>query len=454
MSHQPIWSKKGSETEVHDWFFEFTARADREYDRNLVPYDLLTNLAQARALHRVGIISEADRDQLIGSLRQLCDVWASGVQVVTDADEDVHSAVERLLIESLGDIGKRIHTGRSRNDQVLCDMRLYLRDQVSDIGELVLKVIDRLNHVANIHPQVYIPGYTHTQPAMPNSVDTWCAGYIDVLLGDLESLKLSMDAQRWCPLGSAAGYGVPNIPIDRGYLAEMLGFEGVQLAVTASQLGRGAVELRVVDACAYIALSMNRMAADVVSFANPDLGWVTLNNDQTSGSSIMPQKRNPDVWELIRAAAHQFAGLSAQLFSISSNLTSGYHRDLQNVKSVVMQAVEGIKGILVAADHALAGLSFDSDKATSRLQAELFATHLANMYVREGMSFRDAYLKAAESLPELVVPSTDDITRSYSHVGSIAAKVADGYGVRIALAQKWTEESRKAWVEMETFLKQ
>jgi argininosuccinate lyase len=454
MSHLPIWSKKGNESDGRDWFFEFTARADRELDRNLVPYDLLTNLAQARALHRVGIISEFDRDQLIDSLRQLWSEWESGVQVVTDVDEDVHSAVERLLTETLGDIGKRIHTGRSRNDQVLCDMRLYLRDQVSGIGELVLKVIDRLRHIAITHPQLYIPGYTHTQPAMPSSVDAWCAGYIDALLGDLESLKLSLDAQRWCPLGTAAGYGVPNIPVDRGFLAEMLGYEGPQMAVTASQLGRGAVELRVVDACAYVALSMNRMAADVVSFANPDLGWVTLSDEQTSGSSIMPQKRNPDAWELIRASGHQFAGLSAQLFSMSSNLTSGYHRDLQNVKAIVMQSVEGIKRVLVAADHALSGMQFDREIAGRRLQAELFATHLANKYVSEGMSFRDAYRKAAESLPELEVLSADDITGSYSHVGSIADKVADGYGSRIDQARKWIEDSLKVWAEMVALLKQ
>ncbi len=453
MSHQPIWSKNGDDTGGRDWFFAFTAWEDRELDRNLVPYDLLTNLAQARALHRVGIVSESDRDGLTDTLRQLWNDWESGAQIVTDADEDVHSAVERLLTEKLGDVGKKIHTGRSRNDQVLCDMRLYLRDQVSEIGLLVLAVIDRLRHIANAHENVYITGYTHTQPAMPSSVDAWCAGYIDLFLADIESLKVAMDAQRWCPLGSAAGYGVPNVPVDRTYLASMLGFEGPQLAVTASQLGRGAVELRVVDACAYVALTLNRMASDVVWYANPDQGWVVLSDDQTSGSSIMPQKRNPDAWELIRAAAHSFAGLSAQLFSLSSNLTSGYHRDLQNVKAVVMKTVDGIRGVLVAADHALAGVQFDRDKASGRLQAELFATHLANKYVREGMSFRDAYRMAAEQLPELEVPSTDDITASYSHAGSIAEKVADGYGVRVDQARKWADERKKEWQEMVRILK-
>lgn len=448
MSTQPIWSKKGNESEGRDWFFEFTARDDRELDRNLVPYDLLTNLAQARGLHRVGLISEGDRDRLIDALKVIWTDWESGKEIVTDADEDVHSAVERILTEKLGDIGKRIHTGRSRNDQVLCDMRLYLRDQLGDISSIVLQVVDRLMQVAKDHPNVYIPGYTHTQPAMPSSVDAWCAGYIDLLLADLESLKLALEAQRWCPLGSAAGYGVPHVPIDRAFLASMLGFEGAQTAVTASQLGRGSVELRVVDALGYVALTLNRLASDVVAYANPDLGWVVLSDDQTSGSSIMPQKRNPDAWELIRGAAHKFAGMSAQLYSLASNLTSGYHRDLQNVKAVVMQSVVSVRGLLKAADHALSGLRFDSDKARGRLQAELFATHLANRYVTEGMSFRDAYRQAADELPELEVPSGEEITGSYSHEGSIVDAVAWGYGKRVEAFRKWTTESRNEWDEV------
>lgn len=445
MSTQPIWSKKGNESDGRDWFFEFTARDDRELDRSLVPYDLLTNMAQARGLHRVGLISEVDRDRLLGTLRSIWEDWESGKEIVSDADEDVHSAVERILTEDLGDIGKRIHTGRSRNDQVLCDMRLYLRDHLGDISSMVLQVVDRLMQIAKDHPNVYIPGYTHTQPAMPSSVDAWCAGYIDLLLADLESLRLASDAQRWCPLGSAAGYGVPHVPVDRAFLASMLGFEGPQPAVTASQLGRGAVELRVVDALGYVALTLNRMASDVVAYANPDLGWIVLSDDQTSGSSIMPQKRNPDAWELIRGAAHQFAGMSAQLYSLASNLTSGYHRDLQNVKAVVMQAVVSMRRLLAATDHALSGVRFDADRASGRLQAELFATHLANKYVAGGMSFRDAYRRAADELPALEVPSGEEITGSYSHAGAIVDGVAGGYGERVDAARKWADENRREW---------
>jgi len=445
MSTKPIWSKTGQESSGRDWFFEFTAREDRELDRQLVPYDLMTNLAQARALHRVGIITEQERDALLQSLRGMWKAWSDGESLVSDDDEDVHSAIERLLIEQLGDVGKRIHTGRSRNDQVLCDMRLYLRDNLQDVGLQITQVINQLRAIANDHPHVYFPGYTHTQPAMPNSVDAWCSGYIDLLLADLESINLAIDAQRWCPLGSAAGYGVPNLPVDRVYLATMLGYEGPQMGVTASQLGRGAVELRAIDSLGYVALTLNRLASDIVTYVNPDLGWVHLSDDQTSGSSIMPQKRNPDTWELIRAAAHRFSGMSVQLYSLASNLGSGYHRDLQLVKSVVVQAVESMNSILIATGNALSGLTFIEEKAQVRLTPGLFATHLANRFVAEGLPFRDAYRKAAEMLADLKIPDTQDITGSYSHVGSIADGVAEGYGKRIDEASTILTAKKKAW---------
>ncbi len=441
----PLWSKTGNEHQDRDWFFDFTAKADRELDQYLVPYDILNNLAQARALHKSGLISEVERDQLLARLRELWETWSHSTPVITDEDEDVHSAIERILTTDLGDIGKRIHTGRSRNDQVLCDMRMYLRSTLTDIGISVSHIITRLQSIAEAKADVFFPGYTHTQPAMPNSVDAWCLGYVDLLLSDLESLQAAIEVQRWCPLGSAAGYGVPELPIDREYLASILGFEGPQIAVTAAQLSRGALELRAVDSLAYLALTLNRLASDIIMFSNPDLGWVHLSEDQTSGSSIMPQKRNPDVWELIRAHAHQFVGLSTQLFSLSSNLSSGYHRDLQLVKSIVVQAVESMQSLLDVANKALAGVHFDADKARQRLSSALFATHLANRMVAEGMPFRDAYKAAAEQYASLKIPSQEEISASYKHTGSIAERVSGKYEERVKSIKQWFEESRKEW---------
>lgn len=448
MSMQTLWGKSGQDAASRDWFFEFTAREDRELDRRLLPFDLMTNLAQARALHRVGIVTEAERDQLLEALRALWERAAAGEDIITEVDEDVHSAVERELTAVLGDTGKRIHTGRSRNDQVLCDMRLYLRDALLIAMEGGMGLIGHLRRIADEHPQLFFPGYTHTQPAMPNSADAWCAGYIDLLLADWESLKAAWQSQRWCPLGSAAGYGVPQLPVDRIYLAELLGFEGPQKAVTASQLGRGALEMRVVDALGYFALTLNRMAADVVTFANPDLGWVSLSDDQTSGSSIMPQKRNPDAWELIRGAAHRFAGLSAQLYSLTSNLGSGYHRDLQNVKAVVMQAVDAAAAMAEAASHGLAGLTFNREKATARLSPELFATDRANRYVAEGLPFRDAYRKTAADLASLEVPDPEAVASAYNHLGSPAEAVAKTYDDAVSEVREWLEGKKQDAAEV------
>lgn len=442
MSVQTLWGKSGNTAGNRDWFFEFTAREDRELDRRLVPYDILANLAQARGLHRVGIITEDERDQMLDVLRALWKQWESGAELVTDADEDVHSAIERELTQRLGDTGKRIHTGRSRNDQVLCDMRLYLRAELLQLMEPLLALIQRFREIADAHPNVYFPGYTHTQPAMPHSVDAWCAGFIDLLLADLESLKAAVSAQRWSPLGSAAGYGVPHLPVDREYLAQLLGFEGAQPGVAAAQPGRGALDLRAVDALGYAALTLNRIGSDVVTFANPDLGWVVLSDEQTSGSSIMPQKRNPDAWELIRGAAHRFTGWSAQLFSLSSNLGTGYHRDLQNIKPVVMGAVEASAALYEAAENALAGLSFNPKKAEERLSKALFATHRANMYVADGVPFRDAYRKTAADLESLEIPVSTDITASYNHFGSPGEASAVHYDERIALMSEWVRKQQ------------
>lgn len=445
MSKGPLWSKTGDEDQNRDWFFDFTAKADRDLDRLLVPYDILSNLAQARALHRSGLITEVERDQLLDRLRALWDTSMLSDSIITEDDEDVHSAIERILTNDLGDIGKRIHTGRSRNDQVLCDMRMYIRSELTGIGMSVFQILTRLQSIAEANPHVFFPGYTHTQPAMPNSVDGWCSGYVDLLLSDLETLKSAIELQRWCPLGSAAGYGVPELNIDREYLASLLGFEGPQLAVTASQLSRGALELRAVDSLAYISLSLNRLATDVIMFTNPDLGWVHLSDDQTSGSSIMPQKRNPDVWELIRAQAHQFVGLSTQLFSLSSNLSSGYHRDLQWVKSIVVQAVESMKSLLRVTNKALAGVYFDAGKARQRLSSALFATHLANRMVSEGMPFRDAYKAAADQYGSLEIPSGEEIVASYKHKGAISEGLSGEYDERTHTMKQWFEDTGKEW---------
>lgn len=385
------------------WFYRFTTGEDRILDNQLVPYDLLVNLAQARMLLKTGIYNRDGFARVEAALLEAWGMSRRGGFMLGPDDEDVHSAVEKYLTDKAGEDGSRIHTGRSRNDQVLADIRLYLKDAIPDIADCWLSAVRRLCEIAESGRGVAFAGLTHTQPAMPHSVDAWAAGYMDLLCTDLRALWQAYQVIDQSPLGSAAGYGVPHITVDRQLLADELGFSRVQEPVAAAQLSRGRFEMQLVDALSYGALTFNRMASDVVLFMHPSWSLVMLSDDQVSGSSIMPQKRNPDAWELIRGAYHEFQSARTHLASVSANLVSGYHRDLQVIKKSVMAAIEQARRLGEAAGHALAGLEFDRKAAERSLTPELYATHEANRLVAGGMPFRDAYREVATKMQELPV---------------------------------------------------
>jgi argininosuccinate lyase len=447
-----LWHSKEHDSATskvdRNWFFEFTAREDRAWDEHLILYDICSNLAQAKALCKTGLVSELEYADLHRELLSLWDEHQKHHPLICEEDEDVHSAIERRLTEKLGDTGKKIHTGRSRNDQVLNDLRLFQRHTITLIMDQAVRIVDHLFRLAREYEHVFFPGYTHTQPAMPTSMDAWCAGYIDLLLGDIEALELAYQAQRWCPLGSAAGYGVPMLPMDRTFLAASLGFEGPQIAVTACQLGRGSVDLRTLHAYGYLAASLNRLASDVILFCSPAYGWFHLSEDQTSGSSMMPQKRNPDVFELIRAHAHSFLGYSANLQSLTSNLSSGYHRDLQLVKKVVIQASQELTSILEATANALTGLAVHKEIGYKKMDPSLFATQTANQKVKEGLSFREAYHEIAANLNQLQTPTVEAIISSYTHLGSIVQSTAKAYDYRRNGFHQAIEVKKQSWDQM------
>ncbi|MEX0681031.1 MAG: lyase family protein [Balneolales bacterium] len=400
-----LWQKNqgsftGTSGSVPDrsWFYRFTVEGDRELDRNLIPYDILVNIAQARMLRKIGVYDERGSSKVIRVLEEAYRQWTQGRFEIGPDDEDVHSAIENLLTTKAGQDGARIHTGRSRNDQVLADMRMYMKDVICEIFVDWLAIARRLEALAKKYNGVFFTGLTHTQPAMPHSADAWATGYMDLLLSDLQALQHSYVEADCSPLGSAAGFGVPYIRIDREFIAKELGFARVQEPVAAAQLSRGRIELQLIDALSYGALTFNRLASDVVLFMHPSWSLIRLSEDQVSGSSIMPQKRNPDVWELIRGAYHDLQAARVQLAGISANLPSGYHRDLQLVKKGLMVAVGQSKQLAVAVRHALNGLEFDKEAATKSLRPEIFATHRANELVAGGMPFREAYrLVATES---------------------------------------------------------
>ncbi len=481
-----LWDKKSDNTkdcshEVPDrsWFYRFTAEEDRELDQRLIPYDILVNIAQCRMLRSIGVYQEEGFSKVSRALEQAWALWEKGSFELGTEDEDVHSAIERFLTNKSGPDGARIHTGRSRNDQVLADMRLFMKDAITDITELWIGIAQRLEVLGKNYNGVLFAGMTHTQPAMPHSVDAWAAGYLDLLTSDLQALQHSYDLIDQSPLGSAAGYGVPYLRIDREFLAKELGFARVQEPVAASQLSRGRFEMQVVDALSYGALTFNRMASDVVLFMHPSFSLVTLSEDQVSGSSIMPQKRNPDAWELIRATYHDVQSARTNLSGITANLGSGYHRDLQIIKKGVMVALEQSQLLATAVAHALSGLEFDRKAAEKTLTPEIFATHQANKLVAEGMPFREAYhLVAMETRPaagsksktgktetsrtynEFVKepsPGTGTalsaaLTNCYHHSGAPGSGIPALLSDRLILSQKWKEQQKEKMKQRKQYL--
>jgi argininosuccinate lyase len=412
-----IWQKNDANAVNRDWFFEFTASEDRKYDAYLIPYDIKGNIAQVYILQDAGLMTLDEGKQLLSSLRGLYQLWQQGNFHLSENDEDVHSAIESYLTKNNGDSGKKIHTGRSRNDQVLTDIRMYSKDRLLELIGEWHEIIQELQHIIKANPDTYFAGFTHTQSAMPHSVDAWAAGYIDLLSQDIESVISGYRQVDRSPLGSAAGFGVPYFPLNRQLAADLLGFREVQYAVAGTQLSRGTLEKKVIDSLGYVAHTINRLASDIILLTSPLLGILEISEDQTSGSSIMPQKRNPDAWELIRSTYSEIHGISAQLSMVSTNLISGYHRDLQVTKKCLVDALMLSKKLAGAVKICVKGIKFNIKKCEKTLTPEIFATHIANKLVVEGMAFRDAYKIAAKDAKNSPIPSEIDLKQSYKVLG-------------------------------------
>jgi len=415
-----LWHKDGDSTD-RDWFHSFTTSEDRALDQRLVAADLWTNAAHAAVLFRSGILTDAEYATLRGALSSLL---ASGL-TLQDTDEDVHSAVENRLTAELGDLGKKIHTARSRNDQVLTDLRLVSREVVLSTAAQLIALIERLNAIAEANKGVAFAGTTHTQPAMPSSVDAWALGYADLLNQCLESAPDVYRALNRSPLGTAAGYGTPYVSLDRAFGAELLGFESVITPVAGAQLSRGADDLRLADWLCYGLGAAHRIAADLIWMAHPAQGFVRLSDDQSSGSSIMPQKRNPDALELIRGRWHEACGYAQTIRTLSAGLISGYHRDLQLVKKAGFALNDLSASVMDALDRCLAGIQFNPDTCLNSITPEVLATHHANRLVKDGMPFREAYRQTAADLATGKVTLEGHPLDAYSNPGEPAHPVAN-----------------------------
>lgn len=394
----------------------FTVGRDRELDLLLAPYDILGSLAHVRMLSEIGLLTEEEYQLVAAALRRLYQRAAAGELVIEDGVEDIHSQVELLLTRELGDVGKKIHSGRSRNDQVLVDLRLYFRAETAAIVRQLAGLSRQLLALSETHRDVLLPGYTHLQVAMVSSFGLWFGAYGESLIDDLQLWRAVYRVIDQNPLGSAAGYG-SSFPLRRRRTTELLGFADLAYNVVHAQMGRGKTELHIAFALAGTAQTLGKMAMDVCLYNSQNFGFLRLPDDLTTGSSIMPHKKNPDVFELLRGRYNQLQSLPAQVSQLLANLPSGYHRDFQLLKEVVFPALATLKDCLAITAYALDHLEVRRDILQEEKYRLLYSVEAVNAAVLAGTPFRDAYRQVAADIEAgRFSPSTD---LDHTHEGSL-----------------------------------
>ena len=410
----PIWKKSGSAA-VPEAVMRFLAGQDVVLDRELLPFDIRASRAHARGLARIGLLSDEQAGAIGRELDALADAFADGEFVLDERFEDGHSAIESWLTERLGETGKRIHAGRSRNDQVAVALRLYLLDRLDRLREIALAVAGVALDRAENERDVPLPGHTHLQQAMPNSLGLWWAGHAEAFVDDADLAVRIREHLNASPLGTASGFGV-NLELDRDGVAEELGFDRLVVNPQNAQAQRGKAELRALDALSAATGDLRRLAWDLSLFASQEFGFVTVPAAFCTGSSIMPNKHNPDAVELLRALHATVVGARAELESVLS-LPSGYQRDLKDTKPPVLRAfARGLDGLALL-PGLLDGLGWNRDRMAAAITPAQFATDRANELVAEGRSFRDAYRQVGGEL---------DALEARSPVDSLAARVSLG----------------------------
>lgn len=394
----------------------FTVGNDRALDEVLARYDVIGNRAQAVMLNKIGVLTD---DELKDILREL-DVIAADIEkggfTIGDEFEDVHSKIEFMLTERLGDTGKKIHTARSRNDQVLTDMHLYVRDELLHIRDGVKRLFDLLLGLSEKYKDVLLPGYTHLQVAMPSSFGLWFGAYAESLVDDVYMIGAAYRVADQNPLGSAAGYG-SSFPIDREETTRQMGFSQMKVNSVAAQMGRGKLEKTAAFAMASVAGTLSKMAMDVCLYMSQNFGFVSFPDELTTGSSIMPHKKNPDVFELIRAKCNRVQALPNELILIQNNLPSGYQRDLQLLKECFVPAVSMLKSCLEMAAFMLEKIRVSESLLDDERYKYVFSVEEVNRLVLSGMPFRDAYKKVGREIQDGVFTPEKNVV--HTHIGSL-----------------------------------
>ncbi len=408
-----IWQKSVTVNELVE---NFTVGRDREFDAQMAAFDVLGSLAHTRMLNSVGLLSQEDLDLVQKELKVIYAAIETGNFTIEADVEDVHSQVELLLTKRIGDAGKKIHSGRSRNDQVLVDLKLFFRHELQEVVESVDALFRLLIELSEKHKEVLLPGYTHLQIAMPSSFGLWFGAYAESLIDDLEMLLAAYKITNKNPLGSAAGYG-SSFPLNRTLTTQLLGFDSLNYNVVYAQMGRGKTERVIAQALSSIAATLAKMAMDQALYLNQNFAFVSYPDNLTTGSSIMPHKKNPDVWEIMRGKCNRLQALPNDVAMMTTNLPSGYHRELQLLKELLFPAFTDIKQCLDMATFMLKHIEVKADILNDPKYAYLFSVDEVNRLVLQGVPFRDAYKQVGLAIeqgnfnPEKAV--------NHTHEGSI-----------------------------------
>ena len=412
-----LWNKDGlTPSAAAERVQAFTAGADAAFDNQLAPFDVQASLAHVKMLAAVGIITPQDEALLVPALERLHAQALQGELLIEDGQEDIHSQVEHLLTQELGDVGKKIHAARSRNDQVLVDLKLFLRHEVELLAGAVQALAHTLLQLSDRHAHVLLPGYTHYQVAMPSSFGLWFGAYAESLAEDLWALDAAYKLVNKNPLGSAAGYG-SSFGIDRELTTQLLGFDDLHWNVVNAQMSRGKTEKAVATGMAAVASTLGRLAQDVTLYLSQNFDFISFPPELTTGSSIMPHKKNPDMFELIRARCNRCLALPNEIALITTNLASGYHRDFQLLKEHLFPALTELRSCLNMASWALAQLEVRPDILARPPYTYITSVEEVNRLVTAGVPFRDAYVQVGKAIEAgTFVPSAD---LNHSHQGSI-----------------------------------
>ena len=395
---------------------EYTVGNDRELDMRLAKYGVEGSLAHIAMLEKIGLLTSAELEELTAGLKEIAAEIEAGRFEIEPGTEDVHSQVELMLTRRLGDAGKKIHSGRSRNDQVLVDLKLFLRDELRQTAEAVKTVFDRLQTLSEQYKEILMPGYTHLQIAMPSSFGLWFGAYAETLVDDMRLIAAAWHIANQNPLGSAAGYG-SSFPLDREMTTRLLGFEALHYNVVAAQMSRGKSERTAANAIAAVAATIGRLAMDICLFMSQNFGFVSFPDELTTGSSIMPHKKNPDVFEIMRGKCNRLQGVPNEIALLVTNLPLGYHRDLQLLKDILFPATATLAECLAMCDFMLQHIRVRENILDDARYDYLFTVEDVNRLVLQDVPFREAYRRVGEQVQAGTYRPTREV--HHTHEGSI-----------------------------------